>query len=110
MDMNKLLAVGALLITSTVSSCATSSGSFVEGQYGVAVIRGHITEVENLSASKIERLGDGLAVTISQSGCRVSMQFADNLAKVMELGPGAIVVYGAETDYVIRAAPGTPAR
>ena len=30
--------------------------------------------------------------------------------KVMELGPGSILVYGGDTDYVLRHAPGTPAR
>ena len=108
--MKKLLAIGALVLVSSLSSCATSSDSFVQEQTGVAVIRGRITEVENLSTAKIERLGDRLAITISQPGCRVSMQFSENQAKVMELGPGAMVIYGAETDYVIHAVPGKPTR
>ena len=108
--MKKLLAIGTLVIVSSLSSCATSSDSFVQEQTGVAVIRGRITAVQNLSASKIERLGDGLAVTISQPGCTVSMQFAENQSRVMELEPGTIVIYGGDTDYVIRAAPGKPTR
>jgi len=108
--MKKLLAIVALVIVGSLSSCATSSSTFVEEQTGVAVIRGRITAIQNLSASKIERLGDGLAVTISEPGCKVSMKFADNQATVMELEPGTIVIYGDETDYVIRAAPGKPTR
>jgi len=108
--MNKLLAIGALVLVSSLPSCATSSGSFVQEQTGVAVIRGRITEIENLSTGKIERLGDGLAITISHPGCKVSMQFDELQSKVMELEPGAMVIYGSETDYVIHAVPGKPTR
>lgn len=74
------------------------------------MIRGRITQVENLSAGNIRRFNDGIAVTINQPGCRVTMSFSETQKKVMELGPGTILVYSGDTDYVLNHAPGTPAR
>ena len=108
--MKNLLVALAAVAVFGLSACTTTSGSFVEERTGVAVIRGRITQVENLSAGKIRRFNDGIAVTINRPGCRVTMSFSETQKKVMELGPGAILVYGGDTDYVLRQAPGTPAR
>jgi hypothetical protein len=92
---------GATQRAARSDACTTTSGSFVEERTGVAVIRGRITQAENLSAGNIRRFNDGIAVTMS---------FSETQKKVMELGPGAILVYGGDTDYVLNHAPGTPAR
>ena len=94
----------------SLTSCFTSSSSFIEEQTGVAVVRGRITRVENLTASKTEHLGDGLAITVAQPGCSISMQFGTNQSKVIQLAVGEMIVYGADTDYLVRATAGSPTK
>lgn len=104
---NRLLSV-ALLAVTALGACSTSSLSYASEQEGYYMIRGRITSISNLSATKLTRLGDGVAVTVSQSGCKVTMQFANDETSEMQLEPGVIVVYGANTDYVLRTAPSMP--
>jgi hypothetical protein len=106
---NLLLAIGVASVLG-LGACTTTSSSFVEDRSGVAVIKGRIVQVENLSAGNIRRFDDGIAVTVNRPGCKVSIAFSDTQTKVMELGPGAIIVYGGETDYVVRQAHGMPAK
>jgi len=99
--------LGALAL---LGACASSSTSYIADQTGYAVTRGRIVAVENLYTDNIEPLADGLAVTVSQPGCRVTMQFEDERTMEFDVDPGVVLVYGYGDDYIMRSERATPAR
>ena len=108
--MKNTLRLGLILLVSSLASCASTSRSFVEGMSGYSVVRGRITEVQNLSADLKQSLGDGLAIIVSQPGCKVSMRFPDNQTKMLDLEPGMMIVYGSNDDFVLRSEFASPTR
>ncbi|MCA8954440.1 MAG: hypothetical protein KDC87_00110 [Planctomycetes bacterium] len=101
---------GAVALAAGLAGCNTVSDSYVAQWSGYSVMRGTIVSVENLSGADLQRLADGIAVKVSQAGCKVTMKFENNQSSTMELGPGVVVVYGIHHDYILRSAPGVPAR
>ena len=95
----------ALIACATFVSCSTSSQSYVEEISGYAVTRGRIQRVEDLHTDQMQPLTDGVAITVSRPGCRVSMLFDNDETRVIETDRGAIIVYGYANDYVLRAEP-----
>ncbi len=106
--MKKLLPSICLLLASGLGSCASSSTSFIEKMPNYSVIRGRIMSVENLNADLLETLGDGVAVTLSQPGCKILISFGNDRTTTLDVPVGAIVVYGSARDYVLQVAPGAP--
>lgn len=101
--MKNTLRLGLILLVSSFAACSTTSRSFVESMSGYSVVRGRITEIENLSADLKVSFSDGLAVTVTKPGCKISMTFPDNQTKILDLDPGMIVVHGYADDFVLRS-------
>ena len=108
--MKNNLRLGLILLVSSLAACSSTSRSYVENISGYSIIRGRITEVQNLSAERKMSFGDGLAVTVSQPGCKVSMRFPDNQTKILDLEPGMMIVYGSDDDYILRSEFASPTR
>ena len=106
--MKNTLRLGLILLVSSFAACSSTSQSFVDSMSGYSVVRGRITEIENLSADVKVSFSDGLAVTVTKPGCRVSMTFPDNQTKILDLDPGMIVVHGYAHDFVLRSEFATP--
>ncbi len=107
--MKNTLRLGLILLVSSRASCTSTSRSFVESMSGYSVVRGRITEVQNLSAELKQSFGDGLAITVSQP-CKVSMRFPDNQTKMLDLEPGMMIVYGSDDDFVLRSEFASPTK
>lgn len=101
-----LCALAALL-----GACAQTSQSFVEdySHSGYSATRGRILHVESLSTSKIERLADGVALTVSDPGCKVEVEFAEEKQSAFELTGGTILVYGSPSDCILHPEIGADA-
>lgn len=108
--MKNTLRLGLILLVSSFAACSSTSQAFVDSMSGYSVVRGRITEIENLSADVKVSFSDGLAVTVTKPGCRISMTFPDNQTKILDLDPGMIVVHGYADDFVLRSEFATPTR
>jgi hypothetical protein len=108
--MKNTLRLGAILLVSFLASCGSTSRTFVDGVSGYSVVRGRITEIENLSAEHKALFSDGLAVTVTKPGCKVSFLFPDKQTKVIDLEPGMILVHGYAEDFVLRSEFSTPTK
>ena len=106
--MKNTLRVGLILLVSSFAACASTSKTFVDGVSGYSVVRGRITEIVNLSAEQKAVFSDGLAVTVSKPGCKVSITFPDKQTKVVDLEPGMILVHGFAEDFILRSEFSTP--
>lgn len=91
------LAVGLLAMT----SCATSSLTYVEETRGFAVTRGEMVRVENLNSPGKEQLSDGVALEIDEPGCRVTLRI-EEVERIVEIGPGGQLVLGGGVDAVLQ--------
>ncbi len=96
----KLAAI--LLASLGLGACSVSSESYVADISGYSVTRGRFMHIENLHAAKIEPLSDGVAITLSQPGCRVKILFDNDQERVMETGRGVILVHGYANDYILK--------
>jgi len=106
--MKNTLRLGLILLVSSFAACSSTSQTWVEGMSGYSIVKGRITEIDNLSADLKVSFADGLAVTVTKPGCKVSMTFPDNQTKVLDLDPGMIVVHGYAHDFVLRSEFATP--
>lgn len=97
------LRLGLILLVSFLAACGSTSRTFVDGISGYSIVRGRITEIDNLSAEHKAVFSDGLAVTVTKPGCKVSITFPDKQTKVMDLEPGMILVHGYAEDFVLRS-------
>ena len=95
------LRIGLFSLLASLASCSVSSSSYVDDLAGYSVTSGRITRIEGLHAEQIVPLSDGLAVTVSQPGCKVLMQFDDGDTRVFDAGRGVILVHGYSTDYLL---------
>ncbi len=95
-----VLALGVCL-----SSCSISSESFVNQIRGYSITRGRITRIDNLYAEEFKPLSDGVAMTIAEDGCSVTVQFreGDDQTKIFEIGEGVILVKGYDGDYILES-------
>ena len=95
-----VLAVGLCL-----SSCSVSSSQFVDGIRGYSITRGRITRIDNLYTEQFKALSDGVAMTLAEDGCSVTMQFreGEDLTKIFDIGEGVIVVKGYDGDYILES-------
>lgn len=94
----------------SLSACHTTSARYAAGACPYAVTRGAIVQVEGMHSDQHTMLSDGVAITVSEPGCRVTMQLGDGMATV-DVKPGGILVYGGQNDYLLQpyrthAAPG----
>jgi hypothetical protein len=94
-----LATCGALLL----ASCAHTTASFLDHHAGYSVVRGTISKVEGLSTAGIERLTDGVAYTVGPPGCQASIVFDGGRRNKLSLKPGAVIVHGAEGDYILQS-------
>lgn len=101
--MKSTLRLGLILMVSSFAACTSTTRSYVDSVSGYSVVRGRVTEIENLSANHKMSFSDGLAVTVTKPGCRISITFPDRQKKVIDLEPGMILVHGYEEDYVLRS-------
>ena len=105
--MKRLLlsCVCGLVLTFSLASCSTSSAKYIDEIRGYAVTRGRITKIENLHAEELQSLSDGLAMTLVENGCRVTMKFdADEEAvQIFDIGEGVILVHGYDSDYILES-------
>ena len=109
MKIHGKLAALLLAAATTLGACTASSESFSSDISGYSVIRGRVVQIENLHASKIEQLADGVAITISQPGCNVTIQFDDETTGEFSPPAGAILVHGFDNDYILQSQTGGPA-
>ncbi len=95
-----VLAVGLCL-----SSCSVSSSQFVDGIRGYSITRGRIIRIDNLYAEQFKPLSDGVAMTLAEDGCSVTMQFreGDDQTKIFDIGEGVILVKGYDGDYILES-------
>ncbi len=84
-----------------LSSCATSSSTFVEEAKTFAITRGSIVSVRNLTSDAHKRLSDGVAITVTGTECEVDMKLAAQ-TQTIALAPGWILIYSADQDYVLQ--------
>lgn len=92
--------LGALVF---LSSCTMSSSDYVDACSGYAVTWGNLVRVENLNSESQEHLRDGMAMQVSDSGCRVVVRFGELAdAQTIDLPAGSIVVYSPDRDYVLQ--------
>ena len=99
------LPVLSLALAALLSACGTSSAKYVgeQNQKGYAVTRGKIAKIENLTTENLVSLSDGLAMTVTQSPCRVTLLFDGDKIKTFELAKGVIIVHGEEADYILQS-------
>jgi hypothetical protein len=95
------LRIGLFSLVAALASCAASSASFVGDLPGYSVTSGRITRIEGLHAEQIVPLSDGVAVTVSQPGCRVLVEFQNGDTRVFDAGRGVILVHGYSKDYIL---------
>ncbi len=96
----KLAAI--LLASVCLGACSVSSESYIADISGYSVTRGRFMQIENLHAAKIEHLTDGVAMTLSQPGCRVKILFDNDEELMVEPGRGGILVHGYANDYILK--------
>lgn len=104
--MNRLpIAALALAVCLPLSSCTISSKTYVSEIRGYSVTRGTITRIENLYADEFKPLSDGVAMTLVENGCTVTMQFqeGEDQTRVFEIGEGVILVKGSGGDYILES-------
>jgi hypothetical protein len=100
--LSPLVQVSALAVL--LGGCAQSSESFVldHSESGYSATRGRILHVEGLASSKIERLSDGVALTVAPPGCKVDIQFVDEKQSAFAPAGGSILVYGSPADCILQ--------
>ncbi len=105
--MKRFLILGAcgFVVTFCLASCSTSSAKYIEEIRGYAVTRGRITKIENLHAEELESLSDGLAMTLVENGCRITMKFDEDeeAVRIFDIGEGVILVHGYDSDYILES-------
>jgi hypothetical protein len=106
--MKNTLRLGLIVLVSSFAACSSTSRTFVDGISGYSVVRGRITEIDNLSAENKAVFSDGLAVTVTKPGCKVSITFPDKQTKVVDVEPGMILVHGYAEDFLLRSEFTTP--
>ncbi|MGE3173479.1 MAG: hypothetical protein AB7O97_12715 [Planctomycetota bacterium] len=107
--------LAAVLLAASAAGCATSSAAFVDARPGYAVTRGRLVEVHGLSSTKVTPLKDGVAFELDAASCDVALRFDDGRRQRLHVQAPAIVVCGADTDYVLlpadrAATPALPPR
>ena len=90
----------ALLLALSLSSCRTNSQKYAAEMLGYSSSRGQVTYFENLASNEMMRLSDGIAIKLNQDGCRVTMEFGENM-HIFEVGPGCIIVFGGREDFLL---------
>ncbi len=108
--MKNTLRLGLFLLVSALMACSTTSRTYVDGISGYSVVRGRITEIDNLSADQKAIFSDGLAVTVTKPGCKISFTFPDKQTKVVDLEPGMILVHGYAEDFILRSEFSAPTK
>ena len=93
--------LAAVVLIASCVGCAQSSDAYIAEAEGYAVVRGKIVLIEDLTTQSLEHLSDGLALTVSESGCTVTMQF-DSGNRSFPLEVGAKVVHGEDADYLLQ--------
>ena len=92
---------GVLLVLVFLGSCATTSREYVEEKLGYSSTKGRLIHLENLDSHDMEHLADGVAIHIDNGGCRVTVQFEDQVMG-LDVGPGSILVFGREADFLLQ--------
>ena len=97
--------LAVLVLGLCLSSCSVSSSQFVNGIRGYSITRGRIIRIDNLYAEQFKPLSDGVAMTIAEDGCSVTVQFreGDDQTKIFEIGEGVILVKGYDGDYILES-------
>ena len=101
--MKNSFRLGLILLIGSLASCSTTSTSYVESLSGYSVVRGRITKVDNFTGRVTETLGDGVAVTVTEPGCTISMTFPNEQSKSMDVAPGMMIIYGNADDFVLKS-------
>ena len=94
--------LGALI--AFLAGCTTTSSAFVKHSPDMSVVRGKILHVESLQSHHFERLSDGIAFTVGDQGCQVKIRLSKKNEQIYHIEPGAIIVFGKSTDYIMRDA------
>lgn len=84
-----------------LAGCATTSSEFLEQQPGFAVLKGRVMRVERVAADDFRRLADGVAIVVKE-GAAVTLEFPDGNKRTLDLKAGAMVLWGLDSDYVLR--------
>ena len=108
--MKTLFRIGLLILAAGLSSCMLSSRGYVDEITGYSVTEGRITRIVSLDSENMEPLTDGMAYTVSHSGCRVSMTFENGESKEFDLGRGVIIVHGYKSDFILQSELGSENR
>ena len=87
-----------------LAGCTSTSAAFVKHSPDMSVVRGKILHVENLGSHEFQRLSDGIAFTVGESGCTVRIRLSKKNEQVYHVEQGAVIVFGKSTDYVMRDA------
>ena len=86
------------------TGCATSSAAFVKQSQNMSIVRGEILKVEGLQSRDIQRFADGVAVTVNDTTCQVTIRLSKKNEQTYPLAPGTILVFGKKVDYIMRDA------
>ena len=100
MKVCRIIPLGAVSLCLTLFSCATSSSTYVSEAVGWSVTKGDVLEVSYLNSKSNEVLSDGVAIKISQPGCKVLIRLEDK-SRTFELGVDSILLYGKDSDYIL---------
>ena len=101
-----LLSVSCLL----AAGCSTSAAKFVEGQPAYSVTSGRLVTVDGLTAGAVTDLSDGVAFKVTSGTCRATIAFDDGTERTIDLLAPAMLVCGAERQYVLQPVAGSTAR
>jgi hypothetical protein len=78
-----------------------TSFKYADKAIGYAVTKGQVLGVRNLDSAKSENLSDGVAVSVANDDCEVTMQFGKR-KQVISLTPNSVIIYGGEVDYILQ--------
>lgn len=108
--MNRLQISGfrglaVLVLGLCLSSCSVSSAKYVNGIRGYSITRGRIIRIDNLYAEQFKPLSDGVAMTLAEDGCSVTVQFreGEDETKIFEIGKGVIIIKAYDGDFILES-------
>lgn len=100
MKVCKIIPLGALFVFLLLVSCASSSSTYVSDAIGWSVTKGDVLKVINLNSKSNEVLSDGVAITISEPGCLVTIQL-EGKTRTFDLCVESILIFGEDSDYIL---------
>ena len=110
--MKRLAWLAAVVLPLFASACVASSDKFVEESLGFSTTKGRVVLFNELGSHEMQHLSDGIAITVTEPGCQVTVDFGDETSRQYEVQPGSILVFGGSNDFILepqlKTTPTTP--